>query len=210
MTGCCWEIPPGFSVFHAGWVASRFGLRMATQSSKHLLLPECRHIANCGLLRRDLPRTTEFHRICLRKRKMKLPKTEMTEPTIVSPAVLPIRTLCLSSFFGARFLSSSQHSRWGAAPNARCCGGQELPVISVGASDRPEQLEPVVHTRFIGKAQAAPAKLRKATAPPYAAAIHLLARNSTLLRAARAPLQLWLGYSALRKACSHPIAAPIW
>ena len=72
-----------------------------------------------------------------------------------SPPVLSMRTLCLS-LFGSRFMSSSQHSRWGAAPNARCCGGQELPVISVGASDRPEQLEPVVHTRLTGKALAAP------------------------------------------------------
>ena len=65
-----------------------------------------------------------------------------------SPAVLPIRPLVLS-LFGSLFLSS--HSRWGAAPNARCYGGQGLPVISVGASDRPEKLEPVVHPEPAGK-----------------------------------------------------------
>ena len=68
----------------------------------------------------------------------------------VSPAVLPIRPLFLS-LFGSLFLSSKQHSRWGAAPNARCYGGQGLPVISVGASDRPEKLEPVVHPEPAGK-----------------------------------------------------------
>ena len=72
-----------------------------------------------------------------------------------SPAVIPIRTLFLS-LFGSRFLGSSQHSRWGEAPNARCCGGQGLPVITVGASDRPEQQEPVVHPRYTRKALAAP------------------------------------------------------
>ena len=33
---------------------------------------------------------------------------------------------------------------------------QMRPVISVGASDRPEQLEPVVHPRFTGKALTVP------------------------------------------------------
>ena len=39
--------------------------------------------------------------------------------------------LCVSSLSGYLFLSSSQHSRWRAAPDARCCGGQALPFIGV-------------------------------------------------------------------------------
>ena len=76
---------------------------------------------------------------------------------------------------------------------------------SVGASDRPEKhLDPLVHPASAGK----PPQLRyprKATAPPYAATIKFLGREpdppksgsssppwpgcSTLLRAARVPLQ---------------------
>ena len=61
--------------------------------------------------------------------------------------------LCYRLFFVSRFLSSCQHSRWCAAPDARCCSGQVLPVISVGPSDRPATLEPVVHPESAGKHQ---------------------------------------------------------
>ena len=105
--------------------------------------------------------------------------------------------LCFFFFFGSRFLSSCQHSRWGAAPNARCCVGQGLPLISVGASDRPEQLELVVHPRFTRKALAAPQSYGKA------------------LR--RRTLQLSISGQDTRPSterpeflCSQPIAAPIW
>ena len=76
------------------------------------------------------------------------------KPSKIGPQVLPIRTLCLF-LFGSLFLCSPHHSRWSAAPNARCYGGQELPVICVGASSGPLPTAPSVHPRFTGGAQAA-------------------------------------------------------
>ena len=46
------------------------------------------------------------------------------------------RTLFLR-ISGSRFLSPSQHLRWCAAPNARCCGGQGLPPSTSGRLDGP-------------------------------------------------------------------------
>ena len=46
------------------------------------------------------------------------------------------RTLFLR-ISGSRFLSPSQHLRWCAAPNARCCGGQGLPPSASGRLDGP-------------------------------------------------------------------------
>ena len=68
-----------------------------------------------------------------------------------------------------------------------------LLVISVGASDRAEQLEPVVHPASAGKHQG-PRYSRKAAAPQHGAAIHFLDRKRLV------PLQLWIGYSTLRRA----------
>ena len=54
-----------------------------------------------------------------------------------------IRTLFLS-FFGSLFLSSNHHHRWGGAPNARCCVGQELPSIRSERLMDQYPLEPIV------------------------------------------------------------------
>ena len=125
----------------------------------------------------------------------------------VSPDVLPIRTLCLS-LFGSLFQSSNQHSRWGAAPNARCCGGQELPFTGVGASGKPGPPTLIRLTNSLQKHQ----RLRyprKATAlrRRSAAAVHFWPGYSTSLRASRVPLQPWLalGYSTLLRAARVPL-----
>ena len=44
--------------------------------------------------------------------------------------------LCFCLFLALFSPSSTQHSRWRCS-TARCCGGQGLPVISVGAPDGP-------------------------------------------------------------------------
>ena len=67
-----------------------------------------------------------------------------------------IRTLFFFSIFASHCLSSSQHLRRGAAPNARCCGCLRL--------DGPVLLEPMVLPATLVKHEW-PRILRKATAP---------------------------------------------
>ena len=119
--------------------------------------------------------------------------------------------LCVFVFFVFLFLSSIHQSRWCAAPNAHCkCGAQWLlDIYTVPVASGRLTVEKASGTR---RAPASPRKHlrprypRKATAPPYAAAIQILGREPDppksgssspsalavlldLLRAARVPLQ---------------------
>ena len=80
--------------------------------------------------------------------------------------------LCFWLSLGLFFLSSTQHSRWGAAPNARWCGGQGLPVICVWASNGPLPTGTHRAPQIKQESTSGPVKRRKATAPPHTAAIH--------------------------------------
>ena len=116
---------------------------------------------------------------------------------ILCPAVLPIRSL-FSSLFGSRFLSSNQHSKWGAAANARCCGGQGLPFTGARASDRQEPAGTRRALQIHWKS--GPAIHGKPLRHRDAAAIHFWPGYSTLLRAAPVPLQ--------PSTCCHRLVIP--
>ena len=127
------------------------------------------------------------------------------------PGVLTIRTLCLF-LFGSHIMSSNHHSRWGHQMRVVMVVRGCLSLAS-GRLTIQYPLWPVVHPASAVK-HWRPRYPQKATAPPYAAAIHFWARN----RPSEERLELSFSFGQdtrpsserLEIFCSHPIAAPIW
>ena len=93
-----------------------------------------RHSQFCTSSRRRKGHFPTFHKVCLASGRLSILFLSFFLSAFLhsqhiqtydSPAVLPIRRLFhFLSLFGSRFLSSNQTSRWCAAPNARCYGGE--------------------------------------------------------------------------------------
>ena len=106
---------------------------------------------------------------------------------IISPAVLPDSYSVFLSRFGPLLLSSNQHFRWGAAPNARRCNGQELPALV--ASGR---LMDITHRNSQHPLEEHWRSRKAAESHCAAVALQLPTSGlgySALLRAVRVPLQ---------------------
>ena len=104
-----------------------------------------------------------------------------------SSAVLPHAYSVFFSIFRSRFLSSNQHFRWSAAPNARCLGGQGLRPLASGRLTDQYLLETIV----------LPATLKKKTRDPE--------NCGKPLRRSAAAINVWFGYSALTGPAHVPL-----
>ena len=110
-----------------------------------------------------------------------------------SSAVLPHAYSVFFSIFRSRFLSSNQHFRWSAAPNARCLGGQGLRPLASGRLTDQYLLETIV----------LPATLKKKLVTPKIAESHC----AVALQPSTSGLDTRPSPDRPMFLCSHPVAA---